>query len=292
MSAGLDALRAGLVRLSVQGGREPHGVDGLIGALGQGIAPAQAARAAGLDAGVVAVLSSLECPPTDVPGALLGLSRIAAQRASADGQLRASATYPTALALSVVLAGMVVVGLAVPAAAALPGAQDTGGLLVVGVGGAVVCLLGLAAAVGLRTPLPGLSVGWRAVESAAFVQSVQLLVQLGVPFASAVRASAAWCTGAGQLEGLALARSLDAGEVEGPAGVLLSPFERSMLQGAAQAGAADAALTALVQHHENNLKHVIPVAASRVHLVSLLLAGGATLAVGRALFEVVGHVAF
>ena len=283
MTPALQELRSALTRLHEDGlraGLSAASAERLVAALDRGEPISQAASSAGLDRRIARAAEL--AAPSDLPRALAGLSRAAAELDTATRRLRSAGSYPLVLAASVVAGGAVLVGAALPALTMLPTEGDlplrvpalaTAGL-------ATLLLVVLAAVVLGRLKVPWVCSGWVELERYAFLSSLQALVQAGAPLPSAVRGAASWTGRRGRAAGRALARSLEAGAPRRDLAPLLPTHEATMLTGAAAAGTVPETVGALAVVRRVALDRVIPDAIVRIQAVALILAGAAVLGIG------------
>ncbi len=211
----------------------------------------------------------------------LALAQLAGELAVADQTLRGAAAYPLVLALTVLGCGSIVVTVGLPALTLLPGGHAAPTWPVAAaLGGAVVLLVLLAAAVAQRLPVPGLALGRQRLDGFALVSATRTLVAGGAELPRALRASAGWCTNPVVAE--QLARALEAGGSTGTAAPLLSPFETALLLSGAREGVAGPTLHALADARSLALPRDLHRAVARVELTGLVLAGAALAVLGGA----------
>jgi hypothetical protein len=223
---------------------------------------------------------------SDAPAAIASVVAALGETADHVRVLRGAGTYPLVLAASVGLAAVTIGAFALPALALFrPGSSGPIGLSI-GVAGAL--LVGLAAAVLGRAPLPGVGPAWRQIDGLGFLLALRGLVGSGAPLSAAARAASATCGGAAREGGLALARALESGEASPGVAPLLSPLEAGLFMSAARHGQAEAALDALIAHRRRVVGRVVPDATFRVHTAALVLAGLALLVVGGTFYAAYG----
>lgn len=285
----LSELQGALVRMNHNGLRsglgEEHAV-ALIRALSAGTPLEAAAEQSGLDTRAIRAVQ--RAAVADVPAVLTGQLQISAALSTNSQRLRAAGTYPLVLAAAVLMASGTIAGVMIPALSGLSSQRFSPALLL---GTTVLCaaMLGLlAAAVHGRVRLPVLN-GWPMVHRSAFLESLAQLTAAGATLPAALRASAVWCLPRQHQDAVALAQALEAAAA-GSGGELLAPLETAMLVGGAQSGTAAMAAEALAAQDRVRLTRSLPDAILRIHTTALLIAGGAVLAVGIALFSVYGNV--
>lgn len=257
-------------------------------ALERGATAADAARDAGMDPRVVAALAA--APVQDAPLALRGLVACAARADGAARRLQAAALTPLLLAPSVALAGVVVLGLALPALQAMPdGADLIFGPPAAAIGLAVAALVAMAVAVRRGAALPGLDGGWRAIEVLAALEACQSLTAAGAGLPDALRGAAALTRPPARAGLTELARALESGEDRPPGGAALHPMEVAILVATAQQGVVEAGLDALCTRRRAATSRSLPAHIARVHAASLAVGGAAVLLLGVCWIEVYAH---
>ncbi len=246
--------------------------------LGQGVPPASVAKEVGLST------RALEAWAVARPGAsregLEALLLLGGEVDRRERTARGAATWPLVLLVAALLSSAVVWSATLPALALLPLGGGEVSLLpaVLSVLGSSLALLFLGVGVLSRAPLPGLQRMWSSIDRYAFATCAQLLHAGGVPLTDALRAAARWLPAHARRHGEDIARSLEAGGANAPrSSAALDPVALGLLLAAAKSGTAAHLLTALSATTQVTMAREVPREVSRLHTLSLVLAGLATL---------------
>lgn len=249
---------------------------------------AKAIRNVGGDVRVASIIE--QAKPSDGLRLMSDLLPVMGEVAAQQRLLQSAALYPLAMLACLTLVSLTIYNHAVPAIVNLAESNEML-RLTAKVGGATsvsICmmlLLLLTITVYSQVQLPLLSGGRRMLGRVLVLETLARLHEQGVSLPSALRAASSWVKGPSHRAAHALAETLESGQASVSADPLLDSAGTALLISAAQRGIVAPVLSAMVQQARLASQRQLPEEVSRIHVISLLVAGLGLAVVGISFFQ-------